>query len=343
MVWPFVSRRERLRREASDWIARLNGPIDETDRAEFERWYHASPAHAAAYERLTLLFDVASGARRPQARSAPLSAPRGSVRPRSYGYAVAGAAACAALLAFVLLAARPASPPPEGHLQMAAYSATDDASRRILLLDGSEILLSPGTHLEVALGRRERRLRLVRGEGRFSVAHEARPFIVVAEATQVIARGTRFVVRISTGQTTVSLIDGRVDVTYASLPDRRGARRVTRLERGQQLVVRTADEPRARPHVAPLRAEMETPAAHPMMLQFDNTPLEEAVERVNRHGRPQVRLDRALADLRVTGAFHAGDTLAFAQSIAAAFDLEVERGPEASLLLRRGLHPSSPR
>ena len=71
------------------------------------------------------------------------------------------------------------------------------------------------------------------------------------------------------------------------------------------------------------------------MLQFDDTPLGQAVEQAGRHGRPHVRLaDPVIADLRVTGAFRAGDTMGFAESVAAAFDLALERGPDGSLWLR---------
>ena len=49
MPWSFMGRRERMRRQASEWLARLNGPHDELDRAAFDRWYRESPDHAAAF------------------------------------------------------------------------------------------------------------------------------------------------------------------------------------------------------------------------------------------------------------------------------------------------------
>lgn len=76
MVWPFVSRRERLRRQAARWVARLNGPFDEQDRAEFERWYRSSAEHAEAYDRVAALFNAAGRARRPEASIARSSGRR---------------------------------------------------------------------------------------------------------------------------------------------------------------------------------------------------------------------------------------------------------------------------
>lgn len=333
MRWPFATRRERLRREAADWIARLNGPHEAADRAEFERWCGSSPDHAAAYERLQDIFQAAGQARRPEAGVAASPA-RASRRPsRPFGYAFAAAAAGAALLAFFILSARTASPLPEAVQQFAAFS-TEGEVRRIALADGSEVLLSANSAVDVALGGDERRLRLTRGEARFSVAREARSFIVAAEGTEVFARGTQFIIRLGSGRTTIALIEGSVDVSYT--PAGAGARRLTRLRPGERLVVE-ASAPIVPTDAATARAagRQPPPPSPPAMLEFDETPLREAVEQVNRGGRPLIRLeDPSLASLRISGAFRRGDTEGFARSIAAAFDLELERGRDGSLRLR---------
>jgi transmembrane sensor len=335
MFWPFVSRRERLRVEASDWIARLNGPCEEKDRAEFGRWYHSSADHSEAYDRLTAQFEVAGRARRPAAAGAGSPTAPADGRSRPFRYAVAAAVACAVLLAFVLLAARPAPPVSDNQQQFATLSSGEGESRRMVLVDGSEVRLSPGSIVEVALGANERRLRLVRGEGRFTVAHEPRPFVVAADTAEVVARGTQFVIRVASGRTIVSLIEGRVDVSYPSSPGRGGRRRLTRLQAGQQLVVPSGDMPAVRSPAAAPSNEPPRRAPQAVMIQFDDTPLGQVVEQVNRPGQPLVRLsDPAIANLRVTGAFRSGDTAGFAESMAAAFDLDVERGAGGSLWLR---------
>lgn len=334
MAWPFPGRRERLRREASAWVARLNGPCDAGDRAEFQRWYEADPDHAAAYDRIAALFETAGRASRPAAAGAVSgpAADRGPTRP--FRYALGAAVAAAMLLAFVLLSARTVAPGPAAQEQFAAFSAPEGESRSIVLEDGSGVLLSPGSRLEVALGPGARRLRLVQGEGRFSVAHERRPFIVAADGAEVLARGTQFVVRVGRGETSVSLIEGRVDVSYGPAPGMGLPRRVARLEPGQRLVVPATGQAAAPASIA--SADAGSRETTPEMLQFDDTPLSEAVEQVNRHGGPPVRLgDPGLARLRVTGAFRAGDAAGFARSVAAAFDLELERGSRELRLRRR--------
>lgn len=333
MRWPFASHRERLRREAADWIARLNGPHGEEDRAAFRRWYDASPDHAQAYDRLSSLFQTAGKVRRSEDAVAVGGVPRPRSRPLRYAFAAA--AACAVVIAFFLLSARSTMPVAEPRQQVAAFAAEEGEGRRIVLADDSQVLLAAGSRLEVAIGRPERRLRLLRGEARFGVAREARPFIVEANGAEVMARGTVFVVQVAGGRTTVSLIEGRVDVSYPE-PGQGRRRRVARLEPGQRLVVEPPGDRAASPAPsASAVAETRPRPSPPAMLEFDDTPLAQAVEQANRHGRPQVRLGGAdIAQLRITGAFRAGDTSGFAESVAAVFSLQVERGPDGSLWLR---------
>lgn len=331
MRWFFPSRRERLRREAADWVARLNGPDAARDRAAFDAWYGADVDHAQAYDRVSTLFEAAGKLRRPAGAEVPAAASgRGA---RRLGYGLAAAAACAALLLFFLLSARAVAPLPDAGRQVAAFEAPAGASRRIVLLDRSAVLLAPGSRLEVALGDRERRLRLLRGEGVFSVAHEKRPFIVTADGTEVVARGTRFRVRVGGGRTTVALIEGRVEVAYKPAQETSGERRVTRLRPGEQLVIGAQeDRPAPARHTAPT---LQAPHAPPAMLQFDETPLGEAVAQFGRRGGARIRLaDPALAKLRLTGAFRADDPRGFAQSAAAAFGLLLAEGADGTLVLR---------
>ena len=43
---------DALRRDASAWFARMQGPDADRYRLEFERWRAADPARRLAYERL---------------------------------------------------------------------------------------------------------------------------------------------------------------------------------------------------------------------------------------------------------------------------------------------------
>ena len=331
MGWPFIGRRERLRREASDWIARLNGAHDHRDRAAFEQWYRADPDHAATYDRLSALFSAAEHVRpAPSAaavRSAHVrSAPR--QRPR-YALAALAAAGIMVFVGYSVLHERETARPAQGGVQVAVFTATLDESRLVSLVDGSEVVLSPGSELDVDFDGESRRLRLKRGEGRFTVAREARPFVVAAEGTEGVARGTQFVVSLTPGGTLVSLIEGRVEVSYGSNTDG-GKRHVTGLEPGQRMVVPAASPP------APGANAAAKGALDSAMIELDEMRLADALELVNRQTDRKVRLaDPKLADMRVTGAFRAGDIEGFVHGVAAAFGLEVKRSADGTIWLAR--------
>ena len=335
MRWPLVGRRERLRREASDWIARLNGAQDQADRAAFERWYRANPEHAATYDRLSALFATAGeirAASKPVAVRRSSGVPAHGLRTRYALAAVAAAGVIAIILGYAVLAAMEVAPPGQNGVQVMVLAAGDE-SRVVHLADGSEIVLAPASTLNVDINARQRRLQLLRGEGRFKVFHEPRPFVVVAQGTQVVARGTEFVVSLRPDGTLVSLIDGRVDVSYASLRDG-GERRVASLEPGQRLLVSVA------PVTIPLSESTVAGPSRPAMVEFDDTPLAEAVERVDLQAGGRIRLaDPTLEHLRVTGAFWVGDIEEFAEGVAAALDLEVERRRDGTLWLRERSDP----
>jgi len=336
MRWPFVDRRERLRREASDWIARLNGAHDQGDRAAFERWYRADPDHAATYDRLSALFAAAEQVRPvPGTGASRLSPSRSAPSPRSrYALAALAAAGIVVILGYAVLGTREVIPSAQSGTQVAVFAATGGESRLVSLVDGSEVLLSPGSEFEVDIDGEARRLRLRRGEGRFTVAHEARPFVVAAEGTEVVARGTQFVVSLTPEGTLVSLIEGRVEVSFAS-PQDGGQRRVASLAPGQRLIVPAAPSPLPEAD----RAAASSPGT--AMIELDDTRLAEAIELVNRQSDARVRLaDPTMADLRVTGAFRTGDIEGFAQGVAVALGLEVNRGSDGTLWLGRRARPS---
>lgn len=336
MPWPFVSRKERLRAEASEWFARLNGS-EGAERRQFERWYSASPDHAEAYDRIAAVQRASTVLGQSDLARQPVLgswAPRGGNGVR---FAVAGAAIAVALIAVLLLGARELESPIAAPAQSVAYATGSGETRSVLLADGSSVELSPSSGLRVFFSNRERRVRLNRGEARFSVAHEARRFVVAAGAAEVIAHGTVFVVRLDQGRATVSLIQGSVDVSYVQSSTSRTGRSVKTLRLGEQITVPAAGQQTGAP---PRTASRSTAPAH-AMLEFDDTPMSDVIEEANRGGGAQLRLaDPALGSLRVTGAFRVGDARAFADTLAAAFGLEVERSNDGTLLLRAT--PSSP-
>jgi transmembrane sensor len=77
------------------------------------------------------------------------------------------------------------------------------------------------------------------------------------------------------------------------------------------------------------------------MLQFDGTPLSEAVALANRYSDRHILLVGGLGALRVTGAFRAGDTAGLAKALAAAFGLSLQQNADGNLLLSRTTSPQA--
>ena len=90
----------------------------------------------------------------------------------------------------------------------------------LVLPDGSQVMLGPGSELLIAAGygQTERRVSL-RGEALFTVVHdEARPFVVVANGVDIRDVGTSFVVHSDAGGVRVAVTEGIVELTSARRP-----------------------------------------------------------------------------------------------------------------------------
>lgn len=312
--------RSRIRREASDWVVRLTGDAGAEDHAAFRRWRDADPRHADAYDRIAAIWTQA-GQLSPRSGGAA-SAARMSKRPRAFGFALAASLAAVALLSVLLLGSR-WLPGSGSQQQPMLLAAAVGEIRQVNLPDGSRLILDSASKVQMAFTENRRVLTLIDGRARFQVAHEARPFVVRAGSSEVVATGTVFDVSLIGGRTGVVLLQGSVEVRTTS--DRS---EVEHLKAGQKLILADAAPPER-------RSATRTDTAWPTrMLEFDNTRLDEAAAVANRYSGVQLRLaDERIRALRLSGAFRAGDIAGFANSLAAAFDLRVIAQPDGSVLL----------
>lgn len=199
--------------------------------------------------------------------------------------------------------------------------------REIGLPDGSRVTLDSGSRIEAVFTKTQRKLTLKEGRARFRVAHEARPFVVHAGSSEVVATGTLFDVSLIGGRTAVLLLQGSVEVRAAGAPQSRGSK-LERLAPGQKLILGDSAPPERRPAT---RGDAAWPER---MLEFDNTRLDEASALANRYSKVQLKLgDERIGSLRVSGAFRAGDIAGLARSLATAFDLRIITQTDGSLLL----------
>lgn len=256
--------------------------MTDTDRADLTAWLDANPEHRwvlSRYRQLSAEVEERLGSLLATAADSEAGARR---RRRFTGFAVA-AAATIALLATIWN-------------RGSDEFTTRPAERHVAsLTDGSRVELNAQTDLEIDFDRRERRVRLVRGEAFFDVAKEtARPFVVATPGGIVRVTGTAFNVRATQlDGVEVTVLEGRVRVQPATDPSAE-----TALELGQQAVVE-----KARFEVKNLAADavQNVVAWREGQAVFEDTPLAAAMERFAvYHGR-RIAVDSRIADLRLGG------------------------------------------
>lgn len=99
------------------------------------------------------------------------------------------------------------------------YAAPEHAPARLILADGSHVVLSPGGRLTTRFTRGARDVALEAGDGFFEVTHDAaRPFAVAASGRTLTVLGTRFNVA-GGDRLTVSLVQGSLRVSQPGAPN----------------------------------------------------------------------------------------------------------------------------
>jgi transmembrane sensor len=194
------------------------------------------------------------------------------------------------------------------------------------LEDGTRVSMNSGTRLAVAYDDIERRIVLKEGEAFFEVAHKERvPFIVVEGDHRVTAVGTAFSVRQQRNQTSVTLVEGKVNVAPLSMPV--GANRpqtpkipsTFSLSPGQRLVFAAAQPPK----LDQPRLEVVTAWRRGEVI-LDETLLVDAIVEMNRYDKtPIVIDDPTIAQLPVSGIYRTGDSAGFADTVSRMYDLRM--------------------
>jgi len=302
----------QVEEEASTWIARLNADdVAPMDRARFEGWRAAHPAHARAFEELSATWTEFTNAG-PWVRAvsfaqsmnelAAMPTHRSALRsPRALRTAVA-AAMLITLCALGALYLKPWA-------SSDRYTTAIGDHATIALQDGSKLELNSDSAATVSYFKDARIIHLTRGEGYFQVAHDpSRPFWVVGGHSWVRAVGTAFNVYLRPDAVQVTVTEGTVkvgstkllqgadptDLAIATTP-------VAVLKAGEQADLRgTATDTRRLTAVEVQRAENWREGT----VYFENQPLSAVVAELNRYTTTRVMIeDERLRQLSVGGTF----------------------------------------
>ncbi len=323
---PATDPAEALRVEAAGWFARMRRDDAERFRPQFEAWL-ADADHRAAYNRIATRFTDAKILQRGSGISAG-AVPQFHRAPRIGRVTVlAGVAALMLVLFVAMLGPRFGWRSPDVPLSLARLEAVNGAVTRFRLRDGSVVTLDGDALVTVRLDGQGRDLRLERGRARFAVAHDDRPFTVMAADGKVTARGTIFDMALTAGVADVALIEGAIDVVAG--PGGNG--QVARLAAGERVAV-AHGWIREKPAFSP-RAAPDWPRA---IVEVRDMPLDMLLARANRLSVIQLEAgDPALGRTRLSGRFRLDDPLHLAAILAGLLDLEQRKQGARILLVHR--------
>jgi transmembrane sensor len=350
----------QIERMAAAWLARRDaGGWSDRNQAQLNGWLDESVAHRVAFLRLeaaweeaarlkalaagdaharipapgawarspyfaTALDIDAAALRRRTAEGQPHARTARGRRRQALAYIAAGVAGAAILVAGLFYYSN------YGRVDRAGWQTTFGAMRVVHLPDGSTATLGGRTALRIAFSHSRRDLQLARGEAFFDVAHDsARPFVVRANGYRVIAVGTRFDVRRSTGELRVVVTRGLVRLQSASDPQSPPAMLPAgsiALVDGGDVVIR---------HFQPdqMNEYLSWRSGH---VVFHGTPLADAIEEFNRYNQRQIVIrDPSLDNLRVGGNFRLDNSEAFVRLMQEVFPLQASPDGDRIVLTRR--------
>lgn len=314
---------EAVEQQAERWFARLRSEGCSTaEHRDFDAWLAADATHALAYARTERLWnelgslsdDIELTRARHAARRAAQSSMRHNAKWRRVMIAASFAGALIVAMSFWFLG---------DHSTTQRYTTAHGEQRSVMLADGSRVMLNTDTVLDVKLGARVRSVHLMQGEALFDVVHDAaHPFVVHASGNVISDLGTRFDVNDGGEQTTVTVLDGSVNVERGN--------HTAQLNRGQQLVAGDGiwRQAAADPAV--------TASWSRGQLAFSATPLGQAVADANRYAQEQLVIaDPRLDAIEVSGEFRIGNTQAFLRALESAFPIRVEQNGQTIRLYHR--------
>ncbi|WP_272799466.1 FecR family protein [Sphingobium sp. AntQ-1] len=344
-----MPRMDQQMREASLWFARMRGPDAEEWRAQFEQWLALGASHRGAYNEAGEIFALGRFmAAQDEEQTGEANDNEESGRASKWVAIAASLLLTVGIGGWIAKVELPgagdapvqvAQPKVDQAVERQHYATLNGSRRTVRLADGSSVDLDPNSELLTSFSTGRRELKLERGRARFDVAHETRPFVVLAGGGSVTARGTIFDVSLDRYErVTVRLLRGAVDVERPStIKGTTGRTAVARLEPGETLSFAAITPTVLRS--APGRAELQPIAPLPAISavrEYERTPLAAVVAEANMDSTTAIRLgDPSIGTLRVSGRFRVNDADQVADRLATLFDLEVERTKPDEITLRK--------
>ncbi|MHC8350730.1 FecR domain-containing protein [Pseudomonas sp. RT4P38] len=280
--------------EAADWLIRMSeSELSDTERAEWECWKVSTPERSRAWSRAQLL-QTKLGGLPPSLAMSALDRPSSPERRAALGKL--------AMILAILPAGWGSWKLAESQQWSADYHTAVGQQRELTLADGSKITLNTDTAIDVLFDANQRLIHLREGEMLVQTAPDispmARPFLVSTRQGRMQALGTRFTVRELQPRTHLVVLEGAVKVELAEN------------RQSTPLIVNAGQRTDFSSHTFGQLsvADRYVGAWTQGMLMADKMRLADFVAELTRYRRGVVRLDPALADLRISGAYPISDS-----------------------------------
>lgn len=330
---------DSIETEACAWIAQLDGDREPSaeDIAALREWLTRSPLHrqelqrlAALWGDLNMLTELAPALESLATPSQP-TATRKLFSPLLATRAFVTACATGlVLLAGSYYWAEQERSAPAHHL----YTTQIGEQRIEQLPDGSSVQLNTASHVEIDFSTGLRKVRLLKGEAHFKVAHDKnRPFEVFAGNGMVRAVGTAFSVYLDNQKVEVTVTEGQVEVETSidssaqpSQPSSQPTERPT-----QKAQLRAGQNIRFNHSAEPIQTLKDDEVARKLswrdgMLVFSGESLQHVVQQVSRYTTQTIVItDPSISDMRIGGYFKAGETQAMFDALESSFGVQVSR------------------
>lgn len=205
------------------------------------------------------------------------------------------------------------------------YETQVGEMRDIALSDGSILHLNSGSEAEVRFTDNGRKVRILKGEASFDVAHDtSRPFDVEARSAMIRAVGTAFNVRMRP-----SIIE--LTVTQGTVTVHSGGSMGQKVAAGSGAVI----QPRsiALTRLGPKLIDQRT-AWRAQMVELDGETIEQAAGEFNRYRKTPILIgDTRVSALRIGGRFRTTDSREFLSALQLSLPIRAVDGEDGSVML----------
>jgi transmembrane sensor len=307
--------------QASEWLLRMDNPArTEEDVNEWLRWCDEDSENLAAFEAFQRDWRDLDALKQESHR---LSISRTRRRTPMVPMAVAACLVLVALVVMLLPHDRELSIP---RRQLAATQT----NRAATLPDGSRVILSAQTSINVDFNGSQRNLELSAGEAYFKVKHDRRhPFIVHAGDISVTAVGTAFDVRRAPDGVTVTVEEGTVEIAGNVFAEK-GLPTTWRAEAGYRLTYSSQGR-------TAMIASVDASSALAWRsgeLAYVWEPLGAVIEDLNRYSEHKVIIkDPAIAELRFTGTVFTASLTDWVKAVEQAYPVRADTTANGDIVL----------